>query len=318
MKNNIIHTNILFITFFLGVTGFSQAQNETFPLWTKEIPSSIKSEEYKEVEVFESGIVRDVSKVTTPTLSVFVPEKPNGTSVVICPGGGYAFLAINKEGYKVAKWLNTLGITAFVLKYRLPSDLIMKDKTIGPLQDAQESIRLIRRNAEKWKLNTEKIGVMGFSAGGHLAATLSTHYKDAIYKVTDSINARPDFSVLIYPVISMEENSTHKGSRNNLLGATPSAALVEKYSNEKQIDSLTPSTFIAHSMDDKTVPLENSINYFLALKKNNISSEIHMYQTGKHGFGLGREGTTSLNWTKQCEDWLRINNYIPLIAKPKN
>lgn len=308
MKHPFIIKTFVILIFFFGVTDFLQAQNEVVPLWSKEIPGAIISEDYKEVPVLENGIVRDVSKVTTPTLTVFVPENPNGTAIVICPGGGYAYLAINKEGFKVAKWLNTLGITAFVLKNRLPSDEIMKDKTIGPLQDAQEAIRYVRRNAEKWAINTQKVGVIGFSAGGHLASTLSTHYKDEVYKVTDNISARPDFSILIYPVISMDEKITHKGSRNNLLGTLPSAALVEKYSNEKQIDSLSPPTYIVHAVDDKTVPIENSIQYFLALKNNKVPCEIHFYEKGSHGFGLGNNGT-SKNWTSQCEDWLRFNNY---------
>ena len=318
MKHLFINKKFLIFILFLGDIGFLQAQNEVVSLWSNQIPGALISNNYEEAEVLENGTVRDVNKVTKPTLSVFLPEKPNGTAMVICPGGGYAYLAINKEGHKVAKWLNTLGITAFVLKYRLPSDQIMGEKTIGPLQDAQESIRYIRRNATKWGLNTKKVGVIGFSAGGHLASTLSTHYNDEVYKVKDSISARPDFSILIYPVISMDEKITHKGSRDRLLGSSPSEALIEKYSNEKQIDSLTPPTFMVHAIDDKSVPVENSINYFLALKKNSVPSEIHLYQNGKHGFGLGREGTTSKYWTKQGEEWLQFNNYIPSISNPKN
>jgi acetyl esterase/lipase len=297
---------LLSVNLFIVVTAFSQQQNIEIQLWSTAIPGAINSDNYKEIPVLENGIVTGVSKVTTPTLTVFVPEKPNGTAIVICPGGGYGYLAINKEGFKVAKWLNTLGITAFVLKYRLPSELIMQDKTIGALQDAQESMRFIRRNAAKWNINAEKVGVIGFSAGGHLASTLSTHYKEDVYKVTDSISAKPDFSILIYPVISMEEHTTHKGSRNNLLGATPSAALIEKYSNEKQIDAMTPPTYIVHAVDDKSVPIENSINYFLALKNNKVPSEIHFYEKGLHGFGLGNNGT-SKKWTIQCEEWLRVH-----------
>lgn len=318
MKHLFINKKFLIFILFLGDIGFLQAQNEVVSLWSNQIPGALISNNYEEAEVLENGTVRDVNKVTKPTLSVFLPEKPNGTAMVICPGGGYAYLAINKEGHKVAKWLNTLGITAFVLKYRLPSDQIMGEKTIGPLQDAQESIRYIRRNATKWGLNTKKVGVIGFSAGGHLASTLSTHYNDEVYKVKDSISARPDFSILIYPVISMDEKITHKGSKDRLLGSSPSEALIEKYSNEKQIDSLTPPTFMVHAIDDKSVPVENSINYFLALKKNSVPSEIHLYQNGKHGFGLGREGTTSKYWTKQGEEWLQFNNYIPSISNPKN
>lgn len=302
---------VIILNLFLVFSGFLQAQNEVIPLWNNEIPGAIVSNDYIETPVIKNGIVDFVSKVTIPSLSVFLPEKSNGTAVVICPGGGYSNLYINGEGYKVAKWLNALGITAFILKSRLPSDEIMKDKTIGSLQDAQEAIRYVRRNAKKWDINTEKVGVIGFSAGGHLASTVSTHYNDVVYKVMDSISARPDFSILIYPVISMEEKITHQGSKNKLLGLSPSAALIEKYSNEKQIDPLTPPTFMVHAIDDKSVPVENSIQYFLALKKNNVPCEIHLYQNGKHGFGLGRDGTTSQFWTKPCEEWLRLNKYIP-------
>jgi acetyl esterase/lipase len=316
MKHSLIYKTFLILTLLLGVPVFLQAQNEVVPLWSNEIPGAIKSNDYKEAEVLENGIVRDVSKVTIPTLSVFFPEKPNGSAVVICPGGGYAYLAITKEGYKVAKWLNTLGITAFVLKYRLPSDQIMENKTIGPLQDAQESIRFIRRNAAKWGINTEKVGVIGFSAGGHLASTLSTHYNEVVYKAIDTVSAKPNFSILIYPVLSMDEKITHKGSRNLLLGTAPSAALIEKYSNEKHIDSSTPPTYIVHAVDDKSVPVENSINYLLALKKNSVPCEIHLYESGKHGFGLGNSGT-SKNWTNQCEEWLRFKNYATVIPNPK-
>lgn len=318
MKHHFMNKTFLILSLFLGVTGFIQAQNEVIPLWSNEIPGAIYSKDYMEAEVLKNGVVDFFSKVSTPTLSVFLPEKSNGAAIVICPGGGYSNLYVNGEGYKVAKWFNSLGITAFVLKYRLPSDEIMKDKTIGPLQDAQEAIRYIRRNAKKWNINTQKLGVIGFSAGGHLASTVSTHYNDVVYKAIDTISARPDFSILIYPVISMDEKITHKGSKNKLLDFSPSAALVEKYSNEKQIDAATPPTFIVHAIDDKSVPVENSIEYFLGLKKNNVSCEIHFYQNGKHGFGLGRDGTTGKNWTIQCEEWLRFNNYAsPTDIVPK-
>ena len=267
MKQHLIIKTFLNFTLFLGSTLLLQAQNETIPLWINEIPGSKKSIDYMEATVIKEGIIDQVSKVSTPTLSVFLPEKPNGSAMVICPGGGYAFLAITKEGYKAAKWLNSLGITAFVLKYRLPSDEIMIDKTIGPLQDAQEAIRYIRRNAKKWDINPQKVGVMGYSAGGHLASTLSTHYNNVVYKAIDTTSAKPNFSVLVYPVISMNEKITHKGSRTNLLGSMPSTETIERYSNEKQINETTPPTFLVHAMDDKSVPVENSIEYFLALKK---------------------------------------------------
>ena len=215
----------LFISLFLSVNAsISAQQHETIKLWSKTIPGSIHNSSYKE----EIGKGYHISKVSEPTLTVFKPakEKANGTSVIICPGGGYAILAFDHEGYKVAKWLNELGITAFILKYRLPSDLIMQNKSIGPLQDVQKAIRLVRRNAKKWNLDPDKIGIMGFSAGGHLASTLSTHFNEKVYAAIDSISARPDFSLLIYPVISMNSKITHQGSKNNLLGENPNEEIV--------------------------------------------------------------------------------------------
>jgi len=306
MKNKHLNNFIIAILIFMVSIGCIHAQNEEIELWSSEVPGSIKANDY--FEVYNENLDQ-LRKVVNPTLTMFVPENPNGTSIVICPGGGYAYLAIKKEGFIVAQWLNTLGITTFVLKYRLPSDDIMEDKSVGPLQDAQEAIRIIRRNAEKWQLNTERIGVLGFSAGGHVAATLSTHYKDAVYHVSDTTSAKPDFTILVYPVISMDEKIAHQGSRNRLLGTNPSIALIEKFSNEKQIDSLTSPAFLVHASDDQGVPVENSLAYYLALKKNKISAELHLYQDGKHGFGLGKIGTSQY-WTQQCELWLRTNKYI--------
>lgn len=286
----------------------SIAQSYEVNLWENEIPNSTTNASYKEIQVLEDSVLVKVSQVKTPTLTIFKPKNPNSTAVVICPGGGYLHLSINKEGYKVAEWLNSFGITAVVLKYRLPSDSIMKDKSIGPLQDAQEAMRYVRRNAKNWNLDENKIGIMGFSAGGHLASTLATKYDEVIYNISDETSARPDFSILIYPVISMDEAITHKGSKKYLLGSNPTIEFVEKYSNEKQIDSLTCKTFIVHATDDKSVPVENSINYYLALKENKVSVEMHLYEKGGHGFGLGKEDTNQF-WTKDCQLWLKMNNY---------
>lgn len=287
------------------------AQSETINLWSKTIPGAITNKDYQEIEVIKDGELSGTSKVVQPTLSIFLANKEisNGTSVVICPGGGYGHLAINKEGFKVAKWLNSLGITAIVLKYRMPSEIIMKDRTVGPLQDAQEAIRFVRRNAEKWNIDANKIGIMGFSAGGHLAATLSTHYNDIVYNVKDATSAKPNFSILIYPVISMLDGITHNGSRTNLLGESPSELLIANYSNELQVNSETPKTFLIHATDDGSVPAENSINYYLELKKNNVSAELHIFQNGGHGFGLGVK-STSQYWPTDCENWLKVNKLI--------
>ncbi|WP_194767126.1 alpha/beta hydrolase [Tamlana sp. I1] len=299
---------IMILLFGSSTKTFSQ--NEEIPLWD-EVPNSIKSDHYQEeFRLNDEGEATGIRKVTNPRLKVFLADnnKTNNTAVVICPGGGYAVLSHDKEGDKIAKWLNTLGISAFVLKYRLPSDEIMKDKSIGPLQDAQEALRTVRRHAKDWHINPNKIGIIGFSAGGHLASTLSTHYADKVYK-HDKTSAQPDFSILIYPVISMKDGITHQGSKKNLLGESPSEELVEKYSNENHVNANTAPTFLIHASNDGAVPVENSINYYLALKENNVPAELHIYEDGGHGFGLGTKGTHT-NWPKACENWLLANNYI--------
>jgi acetyl esterase/lipase len=281
-------------------------------LWNK-IPNSIVAEEYvEETKIDENYNVSIVQKVTEPTIKCFLAKPKGGknTAIIICPGGAYSHLSHEEEGDKIAKWLQSIGVSAFVLKYRLPSDSIMEDKTIGPLQDAQEAIRTLRRNAELWNLEISKIGVLGFSAGGHLASTLSTHYNDKVYESKDSISARPDFSILIYPVISMTEGITHDRSRENLLGENATIELIAKYSNEKQVNEITPKTFLVHSTDDKDVPVQNSINYYLALKQNKISAEMHLYENGGHGYGLGISGTNT-NWSNACKKWLVANRLIP-------
>lgn len=299
---------ILFVM-LLGLTNQMNAQNKIIPLWNK-IPDEIKATDYKENESIKDGKIQSASLVSIPTLSIFLPEasKPNQAAVIIFPGGGYQHLAIDKEGTKVAQWLNSLGITAFVVKYRLPSDKIMKNKNIGPLQDAQEAVRYVRQNASKYNIDANKIGILGFSAGGHLASTLATHYDEKIYKTDSKISARPDFSLLIYPVISMQNDITHKGSQISLLGNNPSQELLDSFSNEKKVTAQTPPTFLVHATDDKTVLPENSINFYLALKNNGVPAELHIYEKGGHGFGLGVKDTSKF-WTRDCEEWLKSQGY---------
>jgi acetyl esterase/lipase len=308
MNKKLLFGLVLFLG--LSINCFSQ-ESEAFPLWDK-IPGVIKNEAYKEEPRLDAqGNRTGVRKVSEPTLIPFLVENKSSknAAVIICPGGGYALLSIDKEGINVAKWFNSIGVSAFVLKYRLPSDDIMIDKTVGPLQDAQEAIRTLRRNAVKWNLDVNKIGIMGFSAGGHLASTASTHYLDKVYDVRGDISARPDFSMLIYPVISMENGITHNGSKESLLGKKASDDLIAKYSNEKEVNEKTPPTFLVHATDDGAVPVENSINYYLALKKNKVPAEMHLYQNGGHGFGLGTKGTNT-DWPKACEKWLAANGLI--------
>jgi len=253
-----------------------------------------------------------ISKVTDPELTVFLPEKSRatGTAVVICPGGGYGRLAIDHEGYDVAKWFQSMGAAGMVLKYRLPSDLIMEKKEHGPLQDAQEAIRLVRSKAAEWNIDPGKVGVIGFSAGGHLASTLSTHYGEPVYQSKYNESARPDFSILIYPVVSMKEGITHNGSRRNLLGERPDETLVNRFSNETRVDDQTPPAFIVHSTDDKTVPVLNSILYYQELAKRHIPAELHIYQRGGHGYGLAERLGPPPHWPDACKKWMIERGYL--------
>jgi len=284
----------------------SNAQYTTLKVWPAGVPGSIKNDTYIEKMSEANGLPARIEKVTDPTLTVFLPPKESATgiAVLICPGGGYSFLSFINEGFPIAKWLNDNGIAAIIVKYRLPSDLIMKDKTIGPLQDAQEAMRIIRRNSIAWNINPGKVGVIGFSAGGHFASTLSTHYADIVYSLTDTVSARPDFSLLIYPVITMDDSFTHAGTRRNLIGDNPSEDAIKRFSNEIQVDGKTPSTFLVHSTDDKTVPVKNSIVYYEALLKNNVTAEMHIFQKGGHGYGLAEKRGTESAWPALCIRWI--------------
>lgn len=286
----------------------SNAQ-QIIPLYANDVPGAKNSETYKEKSDTGGDGVERISKVTVPTLTYFPApaDKATGTAVIICPGGGYSILAINHEGYNVAKRFNEIGVAAFVLKYRLPSDEIMADKTFALLQDAQQAIYLVRRDARKYGIKTNKIGIMGFSAGGHFASTLLTHYSDV--KITESkkISLRPDFGVLIYPVISFEE-SVHTGTMKNLLGPNPSDSLKHYFSANQNITKKTPPTFLVHAKDDKTVPVANSILFNDALKKENVATELYLYENGGHGFGL-KNKTSDVDWFNLLSAWMKKENF---------
>ncbi len=285
----------------LMVATVVNAQQE-MPLYSGAVPNS-KPARNKETAVSKDNVLR-ISKVSVPTLTVYKPANPNGMSVIICPGGGYGILAFDKEGTRVAEEMNKWGITAFVLKYRLPDDTTNIDRSLAPLQDAQQAVRLVRSKATEWGLKKDKIGIMGFSAGGHVASTAATHFNrkaDATNKDTTSV--RPDFAILIYPVISFDSTITHKGSRNNLVGATASADQIKLYSNELQVTAKTPSSFLVHAGDDGSVPVENSIRYYQACVKYKVPAEMHLYPKGGHGFGMYNKTTTD-NWMERLQNWL--------------
>ncbi|GAA4091838.1 hypothetical protein GCM10022392_12250 [Mucilaginibacter panaciglaebae] len=288
-----------------AVTTFAQGTAPAIALYPKGVINS-KPTPANYVETTTADM--HVSKVNVPTLIPFFPEKgkANGSAVIICPGGGYAILAIGHEGYAVAKEFNKIGIAAFVLKYRLPSDQIMVDKTIGPLQDAQTAIMIVRENAAQWGINPQKIGILGFSAGGHLASTAGTHFNKPVID-NHGISVRPDFMVLAYPVISFGDQG-HRGSAENLLGKNPPQEQVTLYSNELQVTPETPPTFLMQAGDDGAVPVENSIMFYEALKKNKVKTEMHLFQAGGHGFGLINPKSKEL-WFDWCTAWLNTNGF---------
>lgn len=286
------------------------AQTETMNLWPEgKIPNFKASSVAEKSETDASNILR-ISGVTVPTITAYIAPKENatGAAVMICPGGGYGILAASHEGSDFAKWFNDRGISAFVLKYRLPNEKAMTHQHEVPLMDAMQGMKMIRQNAAKWNIDPNKIGVMGFSAGGHLAATVSTHYNMGPKASQES---KPDFSILLYPVISFSPAISHGGSRDNLLGTEKSDELINYYSNELQVSDQTPPAFLVHAMDDGAVPVENSIEYYLALKKRKIAAEMHLYPTGGHGFGMRTEGKGSLaNWPAAMEGWLKSMGYM--------
>jgi len=281
---------------------FTQKIPQMIPLYKDGVPNS-KPVPDKENSTFRDNVTR-IAKVSNPSLTIFKPAKPNGKAVIICPGGGYSILAFDKEGTKVAEEMNRWGITAFVLKYRLPDDTSQVDKSLAPLQDAQQAIRLVRTNAKEWGINKDQIGIMGFSAGGHVAATAATHFDfKADAANMDTTSVRPDFAILIYPVISFDSTIFHKGSRNNLIGTKPSLEKTIFFSNELQVTKNTPPSFLVHAGDDGAVPVENSLRFCEACIKNKVPAELHLYPKGGHGFGMNNK-TTDDNWLERLKNWI--------------
>jgi len=250
----------------------------------------------------------------TPSLTIYLPakDKATGAAVVICPGGGYGHLAMDHEGHQIGQWLNSFGVAGFILKYRHRRSGAGYGHP-APLQDAQRAVRTVRGRAKKWGVDPARIGILGFSAGGHLASTALTHFKDRVYEPRadiDRISARPDFGVLIYPVISLIEPFTHKGSGRNLLGADPDRELLKKLSNEKQVTAETPPTFLLATWADTVVPAENSIYFYLALRKAKVPAEMHLFLKGQHGFGLGRNLGAVAAWPGLCEKWMQASGFL--------
>lgn len=279
--------NILFLSLLFVTTILSAQKPVELLLWPDGAPNTngLTGTE----EDLQGG---RVANVVNPSITVYRPAKPNGMAIIMCPGGGYARLAMNHEGHDMAAWFTAQGITYAVLKYRMPNEHYEV-----PLSDAEQAIRLMRKHAKEWNINPTRIGIMGASAGGHLAASLATLY--------GSDATRPDFQILFYPVISMLKGVTHGGSRRNLLGEAPSTELEQKYSLERQVSPKTPQAFIMLSADDGAVPPINGIGYFLSLREQKVPATLHVYPTGGHGWGFRDNFTYKRQWTDELEKWLR-------------
>jgi acetyl esterase/lipase len=302
---------------YLLITGLllfimTQAQQSLpqLPLYGSDpIPNSRPGDIQEKIDSANGRI--SLSLVSHPTLTVFLPpkDKANGAAVVVCPGGGYTHLAMGHEGFEVAKRLNEMGIAAFVLKYRLPSDETMINKEIGPLQDAQRAILLVRQRAAEWGVDPGRIGIMGFSAGGHLASTAGTHFDRAVIDDPAHISLRPDFMILVYPVISFADSIGHRGSRDHLLGKNPSPEKIREYSNEWQVTEHTPPAFLVQAEDDRTVPVVNSLYFYGALQRKGVPAELHIYPRGGHGFGL-HNPTTKDQWIERVRNWMVAGGWM--------
>lgn len=293
-------------------TNFDQIippQPKTMPLYPGEIPNSTNAPDQEETHP-QMGGLGFVQKVSRPTLTIYLPAKvkAGGSAIIIFPGGGYVGEAYRFEGTSIAEAFQDHGMAAFIVKYRLPSDVTMKDKSIGPLQDAEQAIKLVREHASEWQIDPGKVGVIGFSAGGHLASTLGTHFEKNYLGNAAHVNLRPDFMILAYPVISMTDELTHMGSRDALLGKDPSPAQVQEFSNELHVTERTPPTLLLQAGDDSIVDVDNSVVFYEALHHHKVPAQMVLFRQGQHGFLL----ISRHEWLQQVYTWLEQNGW----AKP--
>ncbi len=299
---------LLFI--FTTIVSCSHTASQTvLPLYSESIPNS-KPTPDEETSANNKDSVLIIRNISRPTLSVYLPpaEKATGAAVIICPGGGYGVAAAGHEGADVAKRFNEMGIAAFVLKYRMPSEKTMINKEIGPVQDAQRALQLVREGAAAWSIEKDKVGIMGFSAGGHLASTAGTHFQKTYIDNPKRTNLRPDFMILVYPVISFSDSMGHAGSRDNLIGKNPTAEKIREYSSELQVTVQTPPAFLVHAKDDP-VKAANSIAFANALQKANVPVELYLYERGGHGYGMYNK-SSNVRWMDLVQQWMRTMKFI--------
>ncbi len=280
------------------------AERTVIPLWPEGVPGAKAT---LGPEHWDDG---RVSNVTEPTLTVVAPavDKPNGTAVIVCPGGGYVHLSFEREGVQFANWLSTLGVTSFVLKYRMA-----EFGHPAPMRDVLRAVRLVRSRAAEFHVDPDRIGLMGSSAGGHLAATAGTLFDDPAGKTgakLDAVSARPDFLILLYPVITMHGPAVNRGSREALLGKEPSAALLDRMSLENQVTSRTPPALLIHTQEDHSVPVENSIRFFQALTHAGVPAELYVFEKGAHGMGMRAGLGNASDWPRRAEEWLRYRGLL--------
>ncbi len=298
----------IYITFFISILMLSNTVNAQYQSLYSTTPNQIVVANEEKEDIYNGITI--VSKVTEPAYQYFRVKGDDikRPCVIIYPGGGYFILASGHEGVDVAKFFNSIGVNAMVVKYRIPNDKAQVDKSIAPLQDAQQAMLLARTNAADWGIDANKIGILGFSAGGHLAASLSSHYADIKIDNPLNISLRPNFQILIYPVITMNDFG-HAGSKENLIGKNPTDAQVQYYSNELNVDSQTPPAFIVHAKNDDAVPVQNAYEYDKALKANKVASTLYLFEKGGHGFGMINP-TSTVQWTTPLTEWLRERKII--------
>lgn len=294
-----IGTLRFFVIAVMLLTSFAIHGQEIINLYPGVIPNSKQT---GTAETNTTPYPATIRRSVIPTLEIYLPEKEKSTSaaVVICPGGSYTVIVYQGEGISTAKEFAKNGVAAFILKYRLPNDSFEINKSIAPLQDAQQAIKVIRENAAKWNIDINKVGIAGFSAGGHLASTEATHFKKSLIENNNNTNLRPDFQILVYPVISMQDGLTHADSRTKLLGKNSSKEIINEFSNELQVDTTSPPAYITHAADDNVVDVDNSIEYFEKLRHNKVPVEMHIYPKGGHGFIFRQPG-----WMEPLLLWMK-------------